>query len=80
MLSYEIKDRRVALTEVEQLTVSTVRLPQVYAEGLDNSELYETMIYDNRNDEFLDYQTRAATLNDAFIMHANAIIYLVKGN
>jgi hypothetical protein len=71
---FETANRRVMLTAVGPLEVSTVFL------GLDHNYpgfgpdtdaiLFETMI---RGDEWLDYQTRCATWGEAEAQHAEAV-------
>lgn len=69
-------NRHVRLEPVGKFTVSTVFL------GIDHGVggrriLFETMIYRERNGDFLDFQDRCATWEEAEVMHEKAKSWLV---
>lgn len=72
---YEISHRRVRVTYIGDVKISTVFL------GLDHSWsnhapiLFETMIFGDRYEDLQEYQTRCSTWREALAMHWKAVNY-----
>ena len=67
-------NRRVAFDEVGDFQISTVFLGIDHSYGNGPPVLFETMIFDG--DNFLDYQERCATWEQAEQMHQQAIAWV----
>ncbi len=63
---FELSDRKVARTEKNNKTVSTVFLGMDHAWGDGPPMIFETMIFDGTNDEWAD---RCSTWEQAEVMH-----------
>ena len=68
-------NRRVAITEIDGVNVSTVFLGLDHSFGGGAPMLFETMIFGGEHDQ---YQKRCSTWEQAEAMHAEAVA-LVKG-
>ena len=70
---FEHNARHVGKTDVGVLWVSTVFLGIDHSQGYGKPILFETMIYNNAMKEWMDYQTRCATWEEAIEMHSKGI-------